>query len=126
MASKETIGAVLLTRRYLLQGIVSLFEFHGSADQELIEDIRAQYQTPPTILTAEESIRSTWKAVGDRMRWAMTQYDSELEEKEEERATVAMVKTGRSNSAFCSEGAPFPMTCSTTYLRKAARNFCEP
>lgn len=82
MASNETANSVVLPKRPFLRGIASLFDFGGSLDRDLIEQIRAQYRNPPPIPSSEDAIRATWNSVGDSMRWAIGEYEKELEEKD--------------------------------------------
>jgi len=84
MAKNETATSVILPKRPILHGIASLFDFHGALDRDLIERIRAKYRNPAPIPTAEDAIRATWQSVGDSMRWAIGEYESELDEKERE------------------------------------------
>jgi hypothetical protein len=84
MAKSETATSVTFPKRPILHGIASLFDFHGSQDRELIETIRAKYRNPAPIPSTEDAIRATWQSVGDSMRWAIREYERELDEKERE------------------------------------------
>ena len=84
MAKSETATSVSLPKRPILHGIASLFDFNGSLDRDLIERIRAKYRNPAPIPSAEDAIRATWQSVGDSMRWAIGEYERELDEKERE------------------------------------------
>ena len=84
MSNSETAKSVVLPKRPLLRSIACLFDFNGSLDHDLIERIRAQYRNPPPISSSADAIRATWQAVGDSMRWAIGEYERELDEKERE------------------------------------------
>lgn len=84
MATNEKANSVLLPKRPMIHGIASLFDFHGSLDRDLIETIRAKYRNPAPIPSAEDAIRATWQSVGDSMRWAIREYERELDEKQQE------------------------------------------
>ncbi|MYD10929.1 MAG: hypothetical protein F4X02_12920 [Chloroflexi bacterium] len=84
MAKFELAGSVRLPDNRLSHVIACLFDFDGSMDQSLIEEIRMRYHSPPPIASSEEAIRSTWQAVGDSMCWAIGEYEKELDEKSEE------------------------------------------
>ncbi len=81
MARREKAYSIALPKRPFLRGVARLFDFSGSMDHDLIEKIRAQYQNPPPIPSSEDAIRATWQAVGDSMRWAIDEYEKELDEK---------------------------------------------
>ncbi len=83
MSKSEMADSVLLPMRPLLRTIASLFDFNGSIDHDLIEEIRMRYHRPPPITPAEDAIRSTWQAVGDSMSWAIREYEKELDEKKQ-------------------------------------------
>ena len=84
MAKSETASSVILPKRPILHGIACLFDFHGSLHRDLIERIRAQYRNPPSIPSTEESIRASWEAVGESMRWAIGEYEKELRQNDRE------------------------------------------
>ncbi|MDE2636522.1 MAG: hypothetical protein OXI30_09175 [Chloroflexota bacterium] len=84
MAKNETVISDILPKAPILHGIASLFDFHGSLDRDLIERIRAKYRKPAPIPSTEDAIRATWQSVGDSMRWAIREYERELDEKERE------------------------------------------
>lgn len=84
MARNEIVLPTVLPKRALMRGIASFFDFSGSMDHELVERIRAKYNDSPRISSSEESIRSTWQAVGDSMRWAIGVYEEESDEKAQE------------------------------------------
>ena len=80
MANNETADSFLPQENLLWRGIASLFDFNGSIDHRMIEEIRTRYHSPPPILSSEDAIRSTWQDVGDTMRWAIGEYAKELDE----------------------------------------------
>ncbi|MCY3865405.1 MAG: hypothetical protein OXG68_08180 [Chloroflexi bacterium] len=82
MVKNGSATSDILPKRPILHGIASLFDFHGSLDRELIERIRAKYRSPAPIPSAEDAIRATWQSVGDSMRWAIGEYEKELDEQE--------------------------------------------
>ena len=84
MESNKAAKSFVLPKRPLLRGIARLFDFTGSLELDQIEDIRVKYQNPPPVPSAEEAIRSTWLSVGDSMRWAIGEYEKELDEKNRE------------------------------------------
>ena len=84
MADSRMADSVLLPKKSLLRGLRSLFDFNGSMDHSIIEEIRNRYHSPPPIASAEDSIRSTWQAVGESMRWAIGEYDKDFNEKNRE------------------------------------------
>ena len=84
MATSEKASSIVLPKRPLLRGIARLFDFSGELDRELIERIRARYRNPQPIPSTEESIRATWESVGESMRWAIGEYERELDEKQQE------------------------------------------
>ena len=81
MATNEKAYPIMLPKRPLLRGIARLFDWGGSLDHDVIERIRAQYRNPPPIPSLEDAIRATWQADGDSMRWAIGEYEKELDEK---------------------------------------------
>ena len=82
MATNETATSIDLPKRPVIHGIATLFDFHGTLNRDLIERIRAKYRNPAPIPSPEDAIRATWQAVGDSMRWAIGEYEKEIEEKE--------------------------------------------
>ena len=82
MAKNGSATSDILPKRPILHGIASLFDFHGSLDRELIERIRAKYSNPAPIPSTEDAIRAAWQSVGDNLRWAIREYERELNEKE--------------------------------------------
>ena len=101
MAKNALATSDILPKRPIPHGIASLFDFHGSLDRELIERIRAKYSNPAPIPSEEDAIRATWQSVGDSMRWAVGEFERELDEKEIECATRATLMTNRSTSQNC-------------------------
>ena len=82
MAKNELLDSIVLPERPFLRGIARLFDWSGSLDRELIEQIRERHRNPRPIPSTEESIRATWEAVGDSMRWAIAEYEKEIRQQD--------------------------------------------
>ncbi len=78
MAIDESATSVEIPKRPLLRGVARLFDWSGSMDRDAIQQIRKRYHEPPSSQSTEESLRATWAAVGESMRWAIGEYDKKL------------------------------------------------
>ncbi len=79
---RETRNSIILPKRPFLRGIARLFDWSGSLDRDIIEEILDRHRNPPPIPSSKEALRNSWQAVGDSMRWAIDEYDKELSENE--------------------------------------------
>ena len=79
MAKRETVYGIVLPKRGFWHGVARLFDFSGSLNRATLESIRASYRNKPPRPTVEESMRETWQAVGDSMRWAIGEYEKSLD-----------------------------------------------
>jgi hypothetical protein len=84
MVMSEKANSIVLPKRPFLRGIARLFDWGGSLDHDVIGRIRARYRNPPPISSTEESIRASWEAVGESMRWAIGEYDKALRQQNHE------------------------------------------
>ena len=72
-------NSLSLPKHPLLRGIASLIDFTGQQDRAIIEQVIASYDHRRR--APADSMRETWIAVGDSMRWAIHEYGKEMEEK---------------------------------------------
>ena len=95
MNENDLTKSLNLPKRPFLRGIARLVDFGGSLDRSQHERVLAFYERERQSLEAEaateeeierkpgpmqdaEAIGSYWRAVGDNLRWALTEYDKEI------------------------------------------------
>ncbi len=83
---RKIANSFYLPKHPFLRGIARLVDFQGALNRDTLKQILEQYDTEPQQSDAEarqsdaEAIRAAWEAVGDRMRWAINQYEKEISE----------------------------------------------
>ena len=77
---QKIASSFYLPKSPFLRGIARLIDFRGALNRDMLEQMLEQDDAEPAKSKAD-AIRSTWAAVGENMRWAINQYEKEMNEK---------------------------------------------